>query len=70
MDDHPLMREGLTAKLEAEMDLEVAEAVESEPEALELLAESRSDLLMTDLSVPGIGGLELTRRTVIWTEQD
>lgn len=62
VDDHPLMREGLRKSLEAEMDLRVTGAAGSGEEALECLEEVRPDLLITDLSLEGMDGLELTRR--------
>jgi two-component system invasion response regulator UvrY len=61
VDDHPVIRQGirriLTSALE---DLSVAEA-DSGEEALALAESAPWDLVLLDLSLPGIGGLELIR---------
>jgi DNA-binding NarL/FixJ family response regulator len=64
VDDHPAVRNGLKTRLDGEMDLEVTQAVGSGEEALELLEERRPDLLITDLSMGPVDGIELTRRAI------
>lgn len=62
VDDHQLVRSGLRRILEAESDFEVvAEAVNGE-EALRLARELGPDVVLMDISMPGMGGLEATRR--------
>lgn len=62
VDDHSLVREGVRHVLAALEDFTVvAEAGEAET-ALRLARETRPDLIILDLSLPGIGGLELTTR--------
>jgi DNA-binding NarL/FixJ family response regulator len=62
VDDHTLVREGLRHILAATPGVEVvAEAGEAE-EALRRAAETRPDLAVMDLSLPGASGLELTER--------
>jgi len=61
-DDHAIVRQGLRALLEAEPDLAVVgEAAEGlgVPDLVEKLA---SDVLIVDLMMPGLGGLEVTRQ--------
>jgi DNA-binding NarL/FixJ family response regulator len=60
-DDHALMRAGFRALLEHEGDISVvAEAADGE-EAVALARETRPDVVLMDLSMPGIGGVEATR---------
>ncbi|HXG43978.1 MAG TPA: response regulator transcription factor [Gemmatimonadales bacterium] len=61
VDDHPLVREGVRHILAA-ADLAVVAEAGSVEEALEQAAQTRPDLLVLDLSLPGGGGLELARR--------
>jgi len=62
VDDHSLVREGLRHVLAATPGVEiVAEAGDGET-ALRLAAEVRPDLVVMDLSMPGLGGLEVTTR--------
>jgi two-component system response regulator NreC len=62
VDDHTLVREGIRHVLTATPGVEVvAEAGEAE-EALRLAVESRPDIIVQDLSLPGASGLDLTTR--------
>lgn len=61
VDDHPLMREGLALILESQPDFEVCGMVGSAEEAMEVLDKSRPDLLIVDISLPGMSGLELVK---------
>ena len=62
VDDHTLMRTGVRMVLQAEPDFEViGEAATGEEGVLKAL-ELHPDLVLMDLSMPGIGGLEATRR--------
>ena len=58
VDDHPIVRAGLRRLLAGEPDYEVQEAA-SGREALAAFREYQPDLVMLDLSMPGIGGLEV-----------
>jgi DNA-binding NarL/FixJ family response regulator len=63
-DDHPTFRRGLGALLTSLADVElVGEAVDGES-AIELTASLRPDVVVMDLNMPGIGGVEATRRIV------
>ena len=60
-DDHALVREGIRRVLEEVPEFEVvAEAADGE-ETLECVKRSQPDVLLLDLTMPGIGGLEVTR---------
>jgi two-component system nitrate/nitrite response regulator NarL len=62
-DDHPLVRMGLRARLSlVDGFAVVAEAAEAE-QAIALLEAHTPDILLTDLSLPGMGGIELIRHT-------
>lgn len=57
-DDHTLFREGLRALLSAHEDLQVLGEAENGQEALRAVEERKPDLLLMDLSMPKMGGLE------------
>ena len=64
VDDHALMRQGISTILSAQPDLEVVGEAGSGEEALELVPRVRPDVVCMDVEMPGIGGLEATRRLV------
>ncbi|HEX6924977.1 MAG TPA: response regulator transcription factor [Longimicrobiaceae bacterium] len=61
-DDHAMLRAGLRALLDAESDMEVVGEAGTGEEAVELAERLSPDVVVMDLSMPGIGGLEATRR--------
>ena len=63
-DDHPVVREGLRAMLDAEPDLEVVGEAGSGAEAVALAARLRPDVVLMDLRMPGTDGVEATGRIV------
>lgn len=63
-DDHPVVRAGIVGLLETEPGFVVVGEAVSGEEAIALAAERRPDVVLMDLRMPGIGGVEATRRIV------
>jgi DNA-binding NarL/FixJ family response regulator len=61
VDDHPLVREHLTALLQREPDLKVCGEAADAPAALGLIAQQRPDLVILDISLKHSHGLELLK---------
>lgn len=61
-DDHGVMRAGLRALLEVEPDVEVVGEAASGEDALHLAGKLAPDLVLLDIGLPGIDGIETTRR--------
>lgn len=62
VDDHPVVRAGIVGLLEIEPDFEVVAEAESGEAAIELAAAHAPDVVLMDLRMPGLGGVEATRR--------
>ncbi|MEM8996294.1 MAG: response regulator transcription factor [Acidobacteriota bacterium] len=62
VDDHALVRRGLAALLEVDGGYEVVAEAGNGAEALELITEARPDVVLLDLSMPELDGLETLRR--------
>ncbi len=60
-DDHPIVRDGLRSALETIEDLQVTGVAANGHEALELINNNPPDVLLTDISMPEMNGIELTR---------
>jgi len=63
VDDHPSVGEGTKTLIEKETDMTVT-VVYSAAEALHKIEERKFDVLLVDLNMPAISGLELTRRVM------
>lgn len=61
VDDHPVIRAGLTALLGTAGDIEIVAEAASGREAVELVREHRPDVVLTDLRMPDGDGVEAIR---------
>lgn len=61
VDDHPVVRDGLRGQLDSEPDLHVVAEAASAEEALAVLRAHAVDVVVTDLRMPGSGGVGLIR---------
>lgn len=61
-DDHPLIREGLRTVLESQIDFEVVGEVEDGLMAVEIVERLQPDVLIVDIMLSGLNGVEVTRR--------
>jgi DNA-binding NarL/FixJ family response regulator len=61
VDDHAIVLHGLKELINNEPDLEVTMLAESAERALEILCDQQPDIVITDISLPGISGLELIK---------
>ncbi len=62
VDDHPLFRDGLVGLLDVVEDVEVVDAVGDGATAVQRVEELRPDVVLMDLNLPALGGLDATRR--------
>lgn len=61
VDDHALLRSGLAAMLEYEDDIEVVGEASNGKEAIELYERVRPDIVVMDITMPEMGGIEASR---------
>jgi DNA-binding NarL/FixJ family response regulator len=61
VEDHAIIRNGLRALLQASSDLDVVGEARDGREAIRFAGELAPDLILTDLSMPGISGLDVIR---------
>lgn len=62
VDDHPFYREGIRALLSDHPEVEVAAEAATGEEAIAAVAAHSPDVVVMDLAMPGMNGLEATRR--------
>lgn len=68
-DDHPLARSGLAAILAEEPDIEIVGQASDGDEAVLLAQRLRPDVVFMDVRMPGVNGVEATRRILATTER-
>lgn len=61
-DDHGILRAGLIALLNAEPDIEVVGEAASAEEVIQKTSELKPDVILMDVSMPGMNGIEATRQ--------
>lgn len=64
VDDHPLMRKGLALTLDSDPAYEVIEQLDRGEELIQRLDELSPDLIIVDVSLPGMSGLELVKHII------
>jgi two-component system NarL family response regulator len=64
VDDHRMLREALRAPLAAERDLEIVAEAGNGGEALERLEQVRPDLLLLDIALPDMTGIDVARQAL------
>jgi two-component system invasion response regulator UvrY len=62
VDDHAVVRMGFRLLIEAAPDMRVVAEAESGEDAVRSIEEARADVVILDISMPGIGGLEAVHR--------
>ena len=62
VDDHPMFREGLAGLIDVLADATLVGQAGSGEEALPIVAATDPDVVLMDLHMPGMGGIEATRR--------
>lgn len=63
-DDHPIVRMGLVSLLKANRSMNVSATAEDGESAVRLAAETHPDVCVVDLMMPGMDGVETTRRLI------
>jgi DNA-binding NarL/FixJ family response regulator len=63
-DDHRLMREGLRSLLETQPGIEIVAEAENGRETLQLVQKHKPDVIVMDISMPDLNGIDATRQIV------
>ncbi len=61
VDDHPILRKGLSMLINQEADLSVQGEAEDARKALEMIDRIKPDMVIVDISLPGVDGVELLK---------
>jgi len=64
VDDHAMIRQGLCSLLEKQPDIEVVGSVEDGRKAVDIARELAPDLVIMDISMPNLNGIDATRKIV------
>lgn len=62
VDDHEVVRTGLRMLLESQLDIKILAEASTGAEAIQLAAEYKPDVVVMDITLPDISGIEATRR--------
>ncbi len=62
VDDHPIVRAGMRAVLDQSPDISIVAEGSTGTEALRLVAQRQPDVLVLDVNLPDVNGVEVTRR--------
>jgi DNA-binding NarL/FixJ family response regulator len=63
-DDHQMVREGIRSLLEKESDIEIVGEAEEGRQAVQLVKKLQPDLVIMDITMPNLNGVEATRQIV------
>jgi DNA-binding NarL/FixJ family response regulator len=64
VDDHAVVRDGVGYLLQAQPDIEVVGGVETASQAVNLALQQRADIVIMDISLPGLSGIEATQQVL------
>ena len=64
VEDHPVMREGYSSLISHEPDLEVCGESATAEDAFSRIPDLHPDIVVADLSLPGVNGIELIKRLI------
>lgn len=64
VDDHAVVRAGLKRLIENQKDIQVSSEAEDGEQAYQIYSKEPADVIVMDLSMPGMGGMESARRII------